>query len=392
MPKSLLVADDSLTIRKVIGMILATEDFQIVSVDNGLEAINKARELRPDLVLADVTMPGKSGYEVCEAIKADPGMQAVPVLLLAGTFEPFDERRARAVKADDYIVKPFESNAFLEKVRTLTGAPRQAEVPRQIFVAESAASGSRPGAPAAPPAPQPAKIPAASTSFPGSAGPPRPSAPTYSLGQSPPQAKASAPLPGIRPTAPMPVPQPLFTRPPTSPAAARGPGPGYANAGVPGSPPTPLPRPAPAVPRPAPAMASPSGISSGPAAAFRSPTGPQAVRGPAAPPAGAVARPPQAPIPRSPLSPAQVAPRMPGQPAYGLPPGGQEPQRRDLPAAARAPQAARPDGGEALLREALAKASREVIEKIVWEVVPQLAENIIREHLDQLLKNREARS
>src|ERR1700704_5336654 len=60
MPKSLLVADDSLTIRKVIGMILATEDFQITSVDNGLEAINKARELRPDLVLADVTMPGRS--------------------------------------------------------------------------------------------------------------------------------------------------------------------------------------------------------------------------------------------------------------------------------------------------------------------------------------------
>src|SRR5215470_11217089 len=67
MPKSLLVADDSLTIRKVIGMIFATEDFQITSVDNGLEAISRARELRPDLVLADVTMPGRSGYEVCEA-------------------------------------------------------------------------------------------------------------------------------------------------------------------------------------------------------------------------------------------------------------------------------------------------------------------------------------
>ncbi|HXN40143.1 MAG TPA: response regulator, partial [Myxococcaceae bacterium] len=170
MPKSLLVADDSLTIRKVIGMILATEDFQIVSVDNGLEAISKARELRPDLVLADVTMPGKSGYEVCEAIKSDPGMQTVPVLLLAGTFEPFDEKRARAVKADDYIVKPFESNAFLEKVRALTGAPRQAEVPRQVFVPEFA-TGSRSAAPAAPPGAHPAKpsgpIPASSTSFPG---------------------------------------------------------------------------------------------------------------------------------------------------------------------------------------------------------------------------------
>jgi hypothetical protein len=83
---------------------------------------------------------------------------------------------------------------------------------------------------------------------------------------------------------------------------------------------------------------------------------------------------------------------MAGQPAYSLPSASHEPHRRDAPPTARAPQAARPDGGEALLREALAKASREVIERIVWEVVPQLAENIIREHLDQLLKNREARS
>ncbi len=402
MPKSLLVADDSLTIRKVIGMILATEDFQIVSVDNGLEAISKAREMRPDLVLADVTMPGKSGYEVCEAIKADPSMQAVPVLLLAGTFEPFDEKRARAVKADDYIVKPFESNAFLEKVRALTGAPRQAEVPRQVFVPEFAASGSRSVAPAAPPGAQPAKpsgpIPATSTSFSGSGGPPRPNAPAYASGHSPAAPNASAPPPGIRPSAPMPVPQPLFSRQPASPPSARGPAPGYGNAGVSANPATPQARPPSAVPRPAPAMApSPGGNAN--AGAFRPPTGAsQPARVPQAPPPGAAVRPPQAPIPRSPYPGAQAAPaaafpgpRMAGQPPYS-PPSATHEQRRDLPPTARAPQAARPDGGEALLREALSKASREVIERIVWEVVPQLAENIIREHLDQLLKNREARS
>ncbi len=397
MPKSLLVADDSLTIRKVIGMILATEDFQIVSVDNGLEAISKARELRPDLVLADVTMPGKSGYEVCEAIKSDPGMQMVPVLLLAGTFEPFDQNRARAVKADDYIIKPFESNAFLEKVRALTGAPRQAEVPRQVFVPEFA-TGSKPAAPAAPPGAHPAKpsgpMPAGSTSFPGSGGPPRPNAPAY-LGQSSAAPSPSAP----RPSGPMPVPQPLFTRSPTSPPSARGPVPGYGNAGVSANPAAPHPRPPSAVPRPAPAMAPSPGNAVG---MFRPPTGAsQPARVPPGPPPGAAVRPPQATIPRSPYSAAQVAPaapspgpspRMAGQPAYSLPSASHEPQRRDAPPTARAPQAARPDGGEALLREALAKASREVIERIVWEVVPQLAENIIREHLDQLLKNREARS
>jgi CheY-like chemotaxis protein len=93
MSKNLLVADDSLTIRKVIGMIFSTDDIKVTAVDNGLEAIAKARELKPDLVLADVLMPGKSGYEVSEALKGDPSTQHIPVLLLAGTFEPFDENR-----------------------------------------------------------------------------------------------------------------------------------------------------------------------------------------------------------------------------------------------------------------------------------------------------------
>ncbi|RJS16990.1 response regulator, partial [Corallococcus sp. H22C18031201] len=121
MPKNLLVADDSLTIRKVIGMIFATEDFQVTAVDNGLDAISRTRELRPDVVLADVMMPGKSGYEVCEALKNDPSTQGIPVVLLAGTFEAFDEGRARAAKADDHITKPFESQVLLDKVKALVG-------------------------------------------------------------------------------------------------------------------------------------------------------------------------------------------------------------------------------------------------------------------------------
>ena len=123
MPKTLLVADDSLTIRKVIGMALALEDFQITAVDNGIDAIARAREMRPDLVIADVLMPGRSGYEVCETLKSDPSTAATPVLLLAGNFEPFDEARARAARADAHITKPFESQAFLDRVRALLGLP-----------------------------------------------------------------------------------------------------------------------------------------------------------------------------------------------------------------------------------------------------------------------------
>ena len=72
MPKSVLVADDSITMRKAIGMVFLTEDFSVTMVDNGIDAINKARELRPDLVIADCVMPGKTGYEVAHAIRSDP--------------------------------------------------------------------------------------------------------------------------------------------------------------------------------------------------------------------------------------------------------------------------------------------------------------------------------
>ena len=143
MPKTLLVADDSLTIRKVIGMVLALEDFQLTSVDNGIDAIARAREMKPDLVLADVLMPGRSGYEVCEALKSDPSTSHVPVLLLSGNFEPFDEGRARAARADGHLTKPFESQALLDKVRALLGLPAgQPMLPPRPAMATPAAPAS----------------------------------------------------------------------------------------------------------------------------------------------------------------------------------------------------------------------------------------------------------
>jgi CheY-like chemotaxis protein len=119
MPKTLLLADDSVTIQKVVGISFANEDVVLLTVDNGDDAVVRAREARPDLVLADVAMPGKDGYEVCEAIKADPELRHVPVLLLSGTFESFDESRARHVGADGHITKPFEAQALVDRVNEL---------------------------------------------------------------------------------------------------------------------------------------------------------------------------------------------------------------------------------------------------------------------------------
>src|SRR6266540_1170462 len=158
MPKTLLLADDSITIQKVVGITFANEDFKVTSVDNGEDALTRARELKPDIILADVVMPRRNGYEVCEAVKGDPGLRHIPVLLLAGTFEAFDEARARQAHADGHIAKPFESQALINKVKELTGgkvtpaafAPGAALRPAAAPAPAPAAP--RPQAPGAPPA------------------------------------------------------------------------------------------------------------------------------------------------------------------------------------------------------------------------------------------------
>jgi CheY-like chemotaxis protein len=125
MPKKILLADDSITIQKVIGLTFANEDVQLTVVDNGDEAIIKAKEVIPDLIIADVVMPGKDGYEVCYSSKNEPSLAHVPVLLLTGTFETFDETMATKVGADGFITKPFESQALIDKVNELIGNAEQ---------------------------------------------------------------------------------------------------------------------------------------------------------------------------------------------------------------------------------------------------------------------------
>jgi CheY-like chemotaxis protein len=138
MSNKLLLADDSITIRKVVGIIFANEDYSLSVVDNGMAALEKAREIMPDIILADVVMPGKTGYEVCEEIRRDPDLNHLPLLLLTGAFEPFDEDKARLSGADDFISKPFESQQLLEKVKSLIELGRERKAAKSIRKAEVA--------------------------------------------------------------------------------------------------------------------------------------------------------------------------------------------------------------------------------------------------------------
>src|SRR5215211_8794528 len=117
MRRRILLADDSVTIQKVIELTFMDEDYEVRAVSNGDEAIQALPETDPDVVIADVHMPGANGYEVCRRSKAR--RPDVPVLLLVGTFEPFDEAQSRAVGANSFLKKPFDSQELLQRVGEL---------------------------------------------------------------------------------------------------------------------------------------------------------------------------------------------------------------------------------------------------------------------------------
>jgi CheY-like chemotaxis protein len=117
MPRTLFLADDSVTIRKVVELAFQDTDVRVVAVGSGREALERIPAALPDIVLADVVMPGPSGYEICRTVKASS--KPVPVLLLAGTFEPFDADEARDCGADGYVTKPFDSRTLVERIETI---------------------------------------------------------------------------------------------------------------------------------------------------------------------------------------------------------------------------------------------------------------------------------
>ena len=108
MPKRILLADDSITIQKVVELTFSDGDYEVVAVNNGAKAIQKLAEMRPDIILSDIIMPEKNGYEVCEYVKSHPEYRTIPVVLLTGTFEPFDPDRADKAGCDAVVTKPFE--------------------------------------------------------------------------------------------------------------------------------------------------------------------------------------------------------------------------------------------------------------------------------------------
>ncbi|HWO26761.1 MAG TPA: response regulator [Kofleriaceae bacterium] len=341
MSKIVLCVDDSATMQQVADITFRGTEFTYVGARTYEEAVEKAKSQRPVVVLADAAMPGKNGYDLCLALKSEGATANVPVVILVGNSAPYDAARGTQVGADANLPKPWDTQTMLDKVVEIVG---------------KAASGvAKPGsAAAAAPAPTPtpvAPVPAAAAAKPVAAPAAAASA------QMPPR---SATIMGM-PTVKMPAGAGVAPAVPLQPAAAA----------TPATPATP------AKPAVVPAVA---------AQPARAPATPAVAAAPAAAPAraadggGAGAAAAVAPI----ISIASArSPMISSNPT----------KRSALVERTLAKMAARlaevtglEPGSPELL--ALLKLSTEVVERIVWEVVPELAEQIIRENLNDLVARR----
>ncbi|MFA5909480.1 MAG: response regulator [Vicinamibacterales bacterium] len=149
--RTLLLADDSVTTQRVIALTFADDEYRVVTVSDGQQAIEKMAALRPDIVLAGTGLPRRNGYELAEYMRGVEGLRSVPVLLLSGAFESVDEARLKASGARGILEKPLEPTTVISRVRELLGLKdaRPATPGRLVTTADTAGGKRAPVRPAA---------------------------------------------------------------------------------------------------------------------------------------------------------------------------------------------------------------------------------------------------
>jgi CheY-like chemotaxis protein len=191
--------DDSATMREVIKIAFRRENINVVAYNDAASALSQFEQARPDVVITDVIMPDKDGYEVCQFIKQHPTLGGTPVILMSGVVNRAVAEKAFSVKADELIRKPFQPQDLITRVRHLLGpgaaapapapAPASAAALSSIFQSQTAAPGAARTKPAAAPMPVPAAAPAFAAAARAVAPPPAVPPPQAA----PPAAAAAAP-------------------------------------------------------------------------------------------------------------------------------------------------------------------------------------------------------
>jgi len=329
--KIVLCVDDSATMQMVADITFRGTEFTYMGARSVDEALQKAKAQKPAVVLADSAMPGKTGYDLCLALKQDAGMADVPVVILVGNGAPYDAAKGTQVGADANLPKPWDTQTMLEKVSEIVGKGGVAK-PGQAAAAAAAAS------PAAAAKPGPAAAAAAAAA---------------SASNQPPRSATIMGMPTIKMPAGVAPVVGAGTPPPTAAAKTT-------------------------------AMAVPP---MAPSAAATTPGAAPGLRPPAAPASASAAS-----ATATSSSPAVFSPGIGGMNRSPMVSGS--PSKRSAlvertlaKMAARLAETAGLEPGSPELA-ALLKLSTEVVERIVWEVVPELAEQIIRENLNDLAASR----
>lgn len=333
MSKIVLCVDDSATMQQVADITFRGTEFQYVGARSYDEGLQKAKAQKPAVVLADSSMPGKTGYDLCLALKQDSATSDVPVVILVGNGAPYDAAKGTQVGADANLPKPWDTQTMLEKVTEIVGKGAIAK-PGQAAAASAPAASPTPASKTAPPATTPSAAAAAAAA---------------NAGNMPPRSATIMGMPTIK--------MPAGVAPAVSAT---------------GTPP----------PAKTTAMAVPP---MAPQAAATTPGAAPGLRPPAAPASTASA---SAPSP----SPAAFSPGIGGMNRSPMVSGSATKrsalvERTLAKMAARLAETAGLEPGSPELA-ALLKLSTEVVERIVWEVVPDLAEQIIRENLNELAASR----
>jgi len=124
MPYKLIIADDSPSIQKIIHMSFPVPEFEIFAFNDGKEFMDSVKQIKPDAILLNLSLPKKDGYEVGAYIKGQKEFSRVPLILLKEAFEPLDKERIADFKYDELIQKPFDSEMLVQRVRTMIEGQR----------------------------------------------------------------------------------------------------------------------------------------------------------------------------------------------------------------------------------------------------------------------------
>ncbi len=120
--KTVLIAEDSVAIRSILSYLLRSRGFEVIESGDGQDAMDKALQLRPDLILLDVLMPRKNGFEVCSYLKSNEETRRIPIVILTSVTKDSgkdDDHWKRLSNADDFVSKPFKAHDLMARIERL---------------------------------------------------------------------------------------------------------------------------------------------------------------------------------------------------------------------------------------------------------------------------------